>query len=89
MTTIRTITEARQVPDDLNGIYEIAQWIYSDGGKLTDPLHTFDCAFKLHGPGGDTAVQVGDWVIRVAAGEFAVAREVVRGSSTEKGNDDA
>ncbi|WP_409186687.1 DUF6011 domain-containing protein [Amycolatopsis sp. VS8301801F10] len=62
--------EAMQVLDDLNQVYDVAAWVDRNGGKLTDPLHTFDCAFKIHTLEGDMAVNPGDWVIRGVHGEF-------------------
>jgi hypothetical protein len=62
--------QAVQVIDDLTQIYEVAEWIHANGGKLTDPLCTFDCAFRIHTLEGDMAVNLGDYVIRGVKGEF-------------------
>lgn len=61
---------AVQVPDELSAVMRIAAWVYDNGGKLTDPMFTFDCAFRL-GPEA-TPVNVGDWVVRYGDGTFAV-----------------
>ncbi len=63
--------EAVQVHDSLAVVQTIAAWIYRNGGRLTDPLTTFDCAFRLHTVNGLLPVNVGDWVSRsVASGAF-------------------
>ncbi len=68
-----TQVDAVQVPDDLGAAMRVADWIYSSGGGLTHPLHTFDCVFKLHVDGAQVPVNIGDWVLRfVADGSFAV-----------------
>jgi hypothetical protein len=63
--------EAVQVPDDLGAVMAIADWIHTNGGRLTDPMTTFDCAFRLYTVNGKLPVNVGDWVSRsVASGAF-------------------
>jgi hypothetical protein len=66
--------EAMPVHDDLNQIFEVVKWIHSNGGELTDPLHTFDCTFRIRTLEGEMAVNVGDWVIRGVQGEFYPCR---------------
>lgn len=68
----KTVT-AVQVPDELSTVARIAAWVYDQGGKLTDPMTTFDCAFRLHVDGEMVPVNVGDWVMRHRNGAFAVA----------------
>lgn len=62
--------QAMQVIDDLSEVYRVAEWIHANGGKLTDPLYTLDCAFRIHTLEGDMAVNPGDYVIRGVQGEF-------------------
>ncbi len=65
-----TPVDAVQVPDDLGGVMAIADWIHTNGGRLTDPMATFDCAFRLYLADGTTTqpVRVGDWVVRFPSG---------------------
>jgi hypothetical protein len=65
--------QAVQVADELEALYEVAQWIHANGGRLTDPLHTFDSAFRIHSKGGDLAVHPGDYVVLSGNGQFSVA----------------
>lgn len=68
------VIEAMQVSDDLEQLYDVAKWIDANGGKLTDPLHTFDCAFRIKTLEGEMAVNPGDYVIRGVKGEFYSCR---------------
>ncbi len=68
-----TEVDAVQVYDDLGQNLAVAEWIHTNGGRLTDPMTTFDCNFKVYIDGAQVPVNIGDWVLRfVAHGSFAV-----------------
>lgn len=72
---------AMQVMDDLGQNLTVAEWIHHNGGRLSDPMTSMDCAFTLYvGDGPERApsiaVQIGDVIAMVQHGVFVVLREV-------------
>ncbi len=66
--------EAMQLIDNLDNHHAIARWITDNGGRVVMP--GLEAALIVETPTGDAKAELGDWVIRVAPGQFVVAQEV-------------